>query len=171
MMSTVAVESSRSVSETKRDGYGRAMTVTAPVEPSTSIVAPSGIRLVDAATFYAALRADTGFAGSELNVEGAVLLPDPKMDHKVVFDVVVAAENVGGGYVSLEDAFAGWRKSKGHNKNMLMPDITVMGIARADAAGSKYGTYWSLVLARPYVGPQGPTAGPSAGPPGLIFGR
>lgn len=87
------------------------------------------------------------------------------------YDAAVASENIGGGYDSLAEAFEGWRKSPEHNKNMLRPDITVMGIARADAAGSKYGTYWSLVLARPYVGPQGPTAGPSAGPPGLIFGR
>ena len=28
------------------------------------------------------------------DVPGAVLLPDPNMDHKVVFDVIVAAENV-----------------------------------------------------------------------------
>ena len=28
------------------------------------------------------------------DVPGAVLLPDPTMDHKVVFDIVVAAENV-----------------------------------------------------------------------------
>jgi len=87
------------------------------------------------------------------------------------YDAAVAAENVGGGYVSLEDAFAGWRKSKGHNKNMLMPDITVMGIARADAAGSKYGAFWSLVLARPYERPQGPAAGPPTMPNGLIIGR
>lgn len=87
------------------------------------------------------------------------------------YDAAVAAENVGGGYYSLEEAFAGWRKSKGHNKNMLRPDVTVMGIARADAAGSKYGAYWSLVLARPYERPQGPAAGPSTLPGGLIIGR
>jgi uncharacterized protein YkwD len=87
------------------------------------------------------------------------------------YDAAVASENVGGGYLSLEEAFAGWRKSKGHNKNMLRPDITVMGIARADAAGSRYGTYWSLVLARPYERPQGPASGPSTMPGGLIIGR
>jgi uncharacterized protein YkwD len=87
--------------------------------------------------------------------------------HAGGYDAAVAAENVGGGYFSLEEAFAGWRKSKPHNKNMLKPDVTVMGIARADAAGSKYGAYWSLVLARPYERPQGP----SALPDGLIIGR
>jgi hypothetical protein len=87
------------------------------------------------------------------------------------YDAAVAAENVGGGYFSLEEAFAGWRKSKAHNKNMLRPDVTVIGIARADAAGSKYGAYWSLVLARPYERPHGPAAGPSTVPGGLIIGR
>jgi hypothetical protein len=86
------------------------------------------------------------------------------------YDAALAAENVGGGYLSLEEAFAGWRKSKPHNKNMLKPDVTVMGIARADAAGSKYGAYWSLVLARPYKRPEGPAAAPSI-PGGLIIGR
>jgi len=87
------------------------------------------------------------------------------------YDAAVASENVGGGYFSLDEAFAGWRKSKPHNKNMLKPDVTVMGIARADAAGSKYGSYWSLVLARPYERPQGGPTGPATLPGGLIIGR
>lgn len=90
--------------------------------------------------------------------------------HTGGYDAAVASENVGGGYQNLEEAFAGWRKSRGHNKNMLKPEVTVMGIARADAAGSKYGAYWSLVLARPYEpAPTLPT-GPSAAPGGSIFG-
>lgn len=87
------------------------------------------------------------------------------------YDAAVASENIGAGYDTLAEAFAGWRKSREHNKNMLRPDVTVMGIARADSAGSKYGTYWSLVLARPYERPQGPTAGPPTGPPGLTIGQ
>jgi hypothetical protein len=39
-----------------------------------------------------------------------------------------------------------------------------MGIARADSEGSKYGTYWSLVLAAPYEGPPPGMAGPTTGP-------
>jgi uncharacterized protein YkwD len=81
------------------------------------------------------------------------------------YDAAVASENIGGGYDTLDEAFAGWRRSKEHNKNMLRPDVTVMGIARADSAGSKYGTYWSLVLAAPYEGPPpGMAGGPTAGP-------
>lgn len=87
------------------------------------------------------------------------------------FEAAVASENIGGGHRNLDEAFAGWRRSSEHNKNMLRPDVTLMGIARADAKGSKYGSYWSLVLARPFEGPQGSSAGPPAGPSGLIFGR
>jgi len=83
------------------------------------------------------------------------------------YDASIASENIGAGYDSLAEAFAGWRKSRGHNKNLLTPEVTVIGIARADAPGSKYGTYWSLVLAHPY---EPPPAGPSAGPP-VIFGQ
>jgi uncharacterized protein YkwD len=83
------------------------------------------------------------------------------------YDASIASENIGAGYDSLAEAFAGWRKSRGHNKNLLTPEVTVIGIARADAPGSKYGTYWSLVLAHPY---EPPPAGPSAGPP-VMFGQ
>ena len=82
------------------------------------------------------------------------------------YEASVASENIGAGYDTLAEAFAGWRKSRGHNKNLLSPEITVIGIARADAPGSKYGTYWSLVMARPYE----PPPAPSAGPP-VMFGQ
>jgi uncharacterized protein YkwD len=87
------------------------------------------------------------------------------------YDAAVASENIGGGYRDLEGAFAGWRKSKPHNKNMLTPDVTVMGIARADSAGSKYGIYWSLVLARPYEPPPTLPTGPPVAPGDLIIVR
>jgi uncharacterized protein YkwD len=80
------------------------------------------------------------------------------------YEAAVASENIGGGYDSLDEAFAGWRKSKEHNKNMLRDDVTAMGIARADSKGSKYGQYWSLVMARPYEPPPPGMAGPTAGP-------
>lgn len=44
-----------------------------------AVVRASEVRLVDASSFYAALREDTDFAGSELNIEGAALLPDGRL--------------------------------------------------------------------------------------------
>ena len=60
-----------------------------------------------------------------------------------------AAENVGAGYDSLESAIKRWQASPGHNKNLLIPEITEMGIAVAYAPESRYKTYWALVMAAP----------------------
>jgi uncharacterized protein YkwD len=67
----------------------------------------------------------------------------------VSFNAKVAAENVGAGYQTLAEAFSGWRDSPSHNKNMLMPTVTKIGIATAYAPKSKYRVYWALVLAEP----------------------
>ncbi|MFG1294346.1 CAP domain-containing protein [Xanthobacter variabilis] len=61
----------------------------------------------------------------------------------------MAVENVGAGYHTLAEAFSGWRDSPPHNKNMLTPGVTRMGIATANAPNSKYKVYWALVLAQP----------------------
>ena len=60
-----------------------------------------------------------------------------------------AVENVRAGYHTLAEAFSGWRDSPSHNKNMLEPGVTRMGIATANAPKSKYTVYWALVLAQP----------------------
>ena len=83
------------------------------------------------------------------------------------FDAAIAAENIGAGYTSLADAFEGWRKSPDHNANLLRAGVSRIGIAVFNAPGSKYKSYWSLVLAEPYAPLVG---GPTAGPP-MIFGR
>jgi uncharacterized protein YkwD len=67
----------------------------------------------------------------------------------VSFNAKVAAENVGAGYQTLAEAFSGWRDSPPHNKNMLMPAVTKIGIGTAYAPKSKYRVYWALVLAQP----------------------
>jgi uncharacterized protein YkwD len=67
----------------------------------------------------------------------------------VSFNAKVAAENVGAGYQTLAEAFSGWRDSPPHNKNMLMPNVTKIGIGTAYAPKSKYKVYWALVLAEP----------------------
>jgi len=60
-----------------------------------------------------------------------------------------AVENIGAGYHTLAEAFSGWRDSPSHNKNMLAPSVTKMGIATAYAPKSKYKVYWALVIAEP----------------------
>lgn len=65
------------------------------------------------------------------------------------YNAAKAVENVGAGYHTLAEAFSGWRDSPPHNKNMLAPGMTRMGIATANAPNSKYKVYWALVLAQP----------------------
>lgn len=65
------------------------------------------------------------------------------------FSGLKAAENVGAGYHTLAEAFSGWRDSPSHNKNMLLPGATRIGIAAARAPKSKYSVYWALVIAVP----------------------
>jgi uncharacterized protein YkwD len=57
-----------------------------------------------------------------------------------------AVENVSAGYFSLADVMAGWRRSPGHNANLLDPPMRRMGIATAYAPGTRYKIYWALVM-------------------------
>lgn len=61
----------------------------------------------------------------------------------------LAAENVGAGQRSLEEVIRGWQESKGHDRNLLLPDATQMGIALVKDPSTSYGTFWTLVLATP----------------------
>jgi uncharacterized protein YkwD len=58
----------------------------------------------------------------------------------------VGSENISAGYESLTRAIEGWKVSPGHNRNMLSPNIRRIGIAAADAPGSRYRVYWALVM-------------------------
>ena len=83
------------------------------------------------------------------------------------YDAAVAAENIGAGYHTLNEAFAGWRASSHHRANMLKKDVTKIGdSAAAYNKSSKFKDFWSLVLARPDERP--PDGGPNAGPPAGI---
>jgi uncharacterized protein YkwD len=55
-----------------------------------------------------------------------------------------AAENLSAGIGSVEGVIAQWQGSSGHNANMLTPEFSRIGIARADSGRP----YWALVLAR-----------------------
>ena len=58
-----------------------------------------------------------------------------------------AAENLGAGATTFDEALARWKASTEHNKNMLIPQLSRIGIARVDAPGSRYKRFWALVLA------------------------
>lgn len=78
------------------------------------------------------------------------------------FRASMAAENVAAGQPTLPLVLEAWRKSPGHNANLLLSDISKIGIALSVTEHGKYKYYWSLVLGEPYTGPQyrGPDAGP-----------
>lgn len=58
-------------------------------------------------------------------------------------------ERVSAGYRTLAEAFSGWRDSPAHNKVMLAPGGTRLGIAAVDRPGTKYRVYWDLIVAGP----------------------
>lgn len=57
----------------------------------------------------------------------------------------VMAENVAAGNEDAFRTFEQWRKSPGHNENMLRKGITQIGIGRA-LGGGKYGVYWTTLF-------------------------
>lgn len=67
--------------------------------------------------------------------------------HGAGLDAVRAAENLGAGYYSTQEAFDGWKRSSGHEANLAMPQATRIGIALAKNPQTRYGAWWTLVLA------------------------
>jgi len=61
----------------------------------------------------------------------------------------LAAENVGTGQIDFAEVMRGWRESSGHNKNLLLPDATDMGIALVRDPKSEFKTFWTLVVGSP----------------------
>lgn len=57
------------------------------------------------------------------------------------------AANLSAGYRTLAEAFSGWRESAQHDRVLLDPQATRLGIATAYAPTSKYKVYWALVVA------------------------
>lgn len=68
---------------------------------------------------------------------------------KAGYSPKLAAENVGAGQRSIEEVIQGWRASAGHDRNLLLPDATHMGIALVKDPSTSYGAFWTLVLATP----------------------
>jgi uncharacterized protein YkwD len=61
----------------------------------------------------------------------------------------LAAENVAAGQASLGEVIEGWKKSPAHNRNLLLPDATEMGIALTYDPATRYRAFWALVVAAP----------------------
>jgi uncharacterized protein YkwD len=57
-----------------------------------------------------------------------------------------AVENVSAGYADAAAALAGWERSPAHNANLLDKHMRRMGIAAADAPGTRFKTYWALMM-------------------------
>ncbi|WP_243369488.1 CAP domain-containing protein [Microvirga solisilvae] len=56
-----------------------------------------------------------------------------------------SAENLSAGADTVDGTIERWKRSSGHNVNLLMPQARKIGFARADA-NNRYGRYWALVL-------------------------
>lgn len=57
-----------------------------------------------------------------------------------------AAENLSAGSSDVSDVINRWKRSSGHNRNLLAPDMRRIGLAKAVSPGHGYGSYWALVL-------------------------
>lgn len=57
-----------------------------------------------------------------------------------------AAENVSAGYPDLDAALGGWRRSPEHDRNLLLPPLRRIGVAGASAPGTRFKTFWALVM-------------------------
>jgi uncharacterized protein YkwD len=67
--------------------------------------------------------------------------------HAAGLDAAHAAENLGAGYFSTEEAFTGWKASSGHDANLRLADATRFGIALAKDPQTQYRAWWALVIA------------------------
>ena len=59
----------------------------------------------------------------------------------------LAAENLSAGSNTFDQVLTRWTVSPGHNRNLLIPEIRRVGVARVDNPRSRYKSYWALVLA------------------------
>lgn len=68
---------------------------------------------------------------------------------KTGYNFRVAVENVGSGTTNFEQIFDGWTKSPGQNKNLLLPEVSEMGLALIQNPKTEFKFFWTLILAAP----------------------
>jgi len=61
----------------------------------------------------------------------------------------IAGENVATGQMSWDDVFDAWKKSPGHNENLLRDDVSEFGLALVYDPTTTYSTYWAMLVAHP----------------------
>lgn len=61
----------------------------------------------------------------------------------------IAAENLSGGHDTYHEAVHAWIDSPNHRKNLLLEDVTQIGMAAIYEDNTRYGTFWAMVLAKP----------------------
>lgn len=130
-----------------------APTIDIALDPATAAAAISRYRIANglgavsidpsltrAATYQAQAVAHAGYLSHEI---GGTF---PTRLAKAGFGGRYAAENLGAGALNLDEALTRWKASPEHNKNMLMPQVQRIGIARVDAPTTRYKRYWALIL-------------------------
>ena len=98
-------------------------------------------RLIRAASLQAEANAKAGRLSHEL---GGTF--DARMA-QAGFGRVHTAENLSAGSETFDQVLGRWKASSEHNRNMLIPQLTRVGIARVDAPETRFKRYWALVLA------------------------
>ncbi len=60
-----------------------------------------------------------------------------------------AGENIAAGQSSVADVMSGWLTSPGHCANIMKAEFRDVAVSCVSQAGSSYGRYWTMSLARP----------------------
>lgn len=118
----------------------------------------SPVRLDPALTAMAQRQADAMVAANTLSHDAGGSFQ--ARVHSAGLDAARAAENLGAGYYSTEETFAGWKASAGHDSNLRMTEATRFGIALAKDPRTQYRAWWALVIAGDPPRRQEPSAGP-----------
>jgi uncharacterized protein YkwD len=126
----------------------------------------AAVRLDPTLTAMAQRQADAMVAANEMSHNVAGSFTARLLATKL--DTSRAAENLGGGYYSLDEALAGWRASPEHNANLLMPQATRFGIAIAKDPRTQLRVYWAMELAAEPDKPRSSEAGLTTTLGGLV---
>eukprot|EP01037_Dinobryon_pediforme_P007660 gene7661-7721_t len=128
-------------------GVPQDMTIAA-LEPLNAFRAKNGLKPVvaDQALMKVAYRQVQAMASNDVlshEVDGDFA----KRVNAAGFSQADAAENVGAGHPTVENAIQDWIASPHHRDNMLLKNATGIAVVRIDAPQSRYKSYWALEIA------------------------